>query len=56
MSDRPTVTSGEKRGYRGAIDRMTKQLVESGMKPSTAQDKARKAAQASDRAGDKSRD
>ena len=58
MTNRPSdrISGGERRGYRDAMDRMTKQLVKNGMDSKTAREKVRKAALSSDRAGDRARD
>lgn len=49
MSHGKDITSGETPGHRGAIDRMTKQLVDSGSSPENASQKAREAAVRHDR-------
>lgn len=51
----PTVstsgTSGEHRNGREAMDRLTQRLVESGVSPATAEEKARETARRMDRKG-----
>jgi hypothetical protein len=47
----PDPTSGEKRGYREAMDRMTSQLVSTGTAPDKAREIAREQAVRADREG-----
>lgn len=52
----PEPTNGEKRGYREAMDRMTKQLVSSGTSPDKAREIARQQAVRADREGKRAKE